>query len=102
MKKSVIAIASVALFGMSQMAMAEDYALSYSNKELGSGAGAARVHARIVKAAKQYCPTYSQIRNHKDVQSCVNGVIDDLVSKVNHPTLSDYHAGDRSVKVAQR
>jgi len=101
-KKSIIAIASVAIFSFSQMAMAEDYAINYSNKELSTGAGVANVHARIVKAAKQYCPTYSQIRNHKDVQNCVNGVVEDLVSKVNHPTLSDYDAGDRNQRIAQR
>ena len=102
MKKLVIAIASVALFSLSQVAVADDYAVNYSTTELSSGAGVASLHARIVKTAKQYCPTYSQIRNTKDVQSCVNGVVEDLVSKVNHPILSDYNAGERNQRVAQR
>jgi len=100
MKKSIIAFASVALFGLSQMAVADEYAVNYSAKELVSSEGVASVHERIVKAAKDYCPTYSQIRNHKDVQSCVDGVVNDLVNKVNHPRLSSYNANDNSVRIA--
>ena len=58
------------------------------------------MHARIVKTAKQYCPTYSQIRSHKDVQTCVDGVVSDLVEKVDHPQLSGYHAGEEWVQIA--
>jgi UrcA family protein len=99
-KKLVIAFASVALFGLSQMAVADDYTLSYSAKELANSDGVTSVHKRIVKAAKDYCPTYSQIRNVRDVQSCVDGVVDDLVNKVGHPRLSSYHANDNSVRIA--
>ena len=100
MKKSVIALVSVALFGLSQMAVAEDYSVSYSAKELANSDGVASVHERIVKSAKDYCPTYSQIRNTRDVQSCVDGVVDDLVNKVGHPRLSSNHANDNSMRIA--
>ena len=88
-----VAMVVVGVVGFSGVASADEYVLSYSEKELGTYNGVQAVHERIVKAAKQYCPTYSQIRNHRDVQSCVDGVVEDLVSKVNHPRMSAFHDG---------
>ena len=101
MKKLIVAAVSVAMFGIGGTAMANDeYVLTYSTQELTTFAGVEDVHARIVKTAKQYCPTYSQIRSQKEVQSCVDGVVADLVAKVDHPQLSGYHAGEEWVQIA--
>ena len=45
-------------------AQADEYVLSYSEAELLSSQGVEGVHHRIVQAAKDYCPTYHQIRSH--------------------------------------
>jgi UrcA family protein len=99
-KKLIVALIGVAIFGFGQTALADEYAVSYSENELTNVVGVESVHARIVKVAKQYCPTYSQIRNHKEVSACVSDVVVDLVNKVDHPRLSGYHVGDESVRVA--
>lgn len=79
----------------------EEYMVSYSHTELTSAKGAADVHARIVKAAKNYCPTYSQIRSQAEVKLCVDGVVEDLVSKVDHPTLTSLHESGSAISVAE-
>ena len=98
--KKLIVLAGFAVVGFGQTALADEYAMAYTAKELSSVEGVKDVHARIVKVAKQYCPTYSQIRNHKDVQSCVDGVVADLVDKVDHPRLTNYHVDDDGVRFA--
>lgn len=100
MKKLIVALIGVASIGFGQMVLADEYAVSYSEKELTNVTGVQGVHARIVKVAKRYCPTYSQIRSHKEVNACVADVVADLVEKVDHPRLSGYHAGDDNVRVA--
>jgi UrcA family protein len=92
--------AGVGLFAAAT-ASAGEYAVSYSNGELSTYEGVQGVHARIVRAAEQYCPTFSQVRSHKEVESCVSGVVEDLIDKVNHPELSSFHAGG-AVNVADR
>ncbi len=100
-KKLIVATVSIALFGLGGTAVANDeYVLTYSANELSTFNGVQDVHARIVKTAKQYCPTYSQIRSHADVKTCVDGVVADLVEKVDHPQLSGYHAGEEWVRIA--
>jgi len=99
-KKLATALLITAAFGASTNAIADDYAMAYSSTELTSASGIEQVHERIVKVAKQYCPTYSQIRNHKEVAACVSDVVEDLVNKVDHPRLTSYHTGDNSVQVA--
>ena len=100
MKKIIVALIGVAFFGFGQTALADEYAMSYSKNELTNVAGVQGVHSRIVKVAKRYCPTYSQIRNHKEVSECVADVVADLVNKVDHPRLTGYHVGDESISVA--
>ena len=100
MKKLIVLLVGVASLGFGQGALANEYAMSYSANELSSIEGVQSVHARIVKVAKRYCPTYSQVRNNKEVASCISDVVEDLVSKVDHPRLTGYHTGDESVRVA--
>ncbi len=98
MKK--FALVLVGVFGFAGVASADEYVLTYSEKELANYTGVKSVHERIVKAAKQYCPTYSQIRSHADVKTCVDGVVEDLVSKVNHPRMTAFHDG-QGVQIAE-
>ena len=100
MKSLGVAVIGIMLFSANAAAEADEYVLSYSSKELGSAHGVSEVHERIVKAAKRYCPTYSTIRNMREVNDCIDDVVNDLVSKVNHPRLTDYHIGDDRVRIA--
>ncbi len=86
--------------GLGAHAASDDYVVSSSHTELTSAKGVEDVHARIVKAAKQYCPSYSQIRSHAEVRLCVDGVVEDLVSKVAHPTLTSLHESGSAINVA--
>lgn len=96
--KTVIAVSSVVL---ATAAIADgEYRISYTAGELSSHAGVVQVHERIVEAARDYCPTYMEIRSHSDVKTCVDGVVDDLVSSINHPTLSGYHNSDADFEFA--
>ena len=78
-----ISVVSTTLF-TSHWAKAEDtqYVLNYSYAELKTEAGRKAVLKRIVRTARQYCPSYSQVRSLKVVQECVDGVVADLVDKV--------------------
>lgn len=100
MKKLAAALIGIASIGFASASFADDYAVAYSSQELTSASGVEQVHERIVKVAKQYCPTYSQIRNHNEVAACVKDVVADLVEKVDHPRLTSYHSGDNSVQIA--
>jgi len=100
MKRLSVALLGFAAIGLAQGAMAGEYAVSYSNQELTSASGVESVHERIVRVARKYCPTYSQVRNNKEVQVCVQDVVSDLVEKVDHPRLTSYHTNDGSVRVA--
>lgn len=103
MKKLLIVMVSASCMAFGAAAGAdenEQYVVTYAANELGNYDGVRSVHARIVKAAKQFCPTYSQIRSSREVNACIEEVVADLVAKVDHPRLSDYHAGDDRVRVA--
>ncbi len=97
-----VAVLTVGAFATSLGAhgASDDYMVSYSHAELTSAKGGENVHARIVKAAKQYCPTYTQIRSHAEVKLCVDGVVEDLVSKVDHPTLTSLQESGSAINVA--
>ena len=77
-----------------------DYAFSYSADDLATSAGVADLHARIVKEAKDACPDYLEVRSRADVSRCIDGVVDDLVEKVDHPKLTSYHQDGARVEVA--
>lgn len=90
----------IMFFGMSASAAERDYMVSYSYTDLTTSQGVESVRKSIVKAAKQYCPTYSQIWSHADVKNCVDGVIEDLVSKVDHPQFTSLHETGSTVSLA--
>ena len=96
---AVTLLGAASVMGASAVA-ADEYVLSYSEKELANFAGVENVHTRIVKAAKQYCPSYSSVRSLADVRTCVDGVVEDLVAKIDHPKMTSYHQGFRGEQVA--
>ena len=103
MKKLFIVMVSASCMAFGAAASADDpknYALTYKADELSNYDGVRDVHARIVKAAKEYCPTYARIRSVREVNACIQDVVADLVAKVDHARLSSYHAGDDYVQVA--
>jgi len=100
MKSLVVALVGFAAVGLGQTASAGEYAVSYSNQELTSVTGVENVHERIVRVARRYCPTYTQIRNIREVSACIADVVSDLVDKVDNPRLTSYHTDDGSVRVA--
>ena len=73
-----------------------EYVLSYSYAELKSDSGRKLVLNRIVHAAKRYCPDYATVRSIDAVQTCVDGVIADLVAKVQDQGFTAYVQGQRS------
>ena len=103
MKKLLMVMVSASCMAFGTAASAdenEQYEVVYSANEMSNYDGVRDVHERIVKAAKQFCPTYSQIRSTREVNACIEDVVADLVAKVDHPRLSDYHAGDDRLRVA--
>ena len=86
--------------GLSAGASAEDYTLSYSVAELNTQHGVQDVHKRIVKAARQYCPPYAETKSLDRRRDCVDDVVNDLVTKVAHPGLTQFHNNPDAVNVA--
>ena len=85
MKKLVLLVFTC--FSVSFTWAQDSYIISYSEQELATVQGRAQVLERIRKAAKGYCPTYLQIKSHSDVRACVDGVVEDLLSKVGNAQL---------------
>jgi UrcA family protein len=83
--KTSLCVAIAALSFLSSAALAADgYVLTYSEPELNTVPGMQNVHQRIVRVAKNYCPSYSQIKSHTAVKTCVDGVVQDLVGKIEN------------------
>ncbi len=71
---------------------ADSYALVLQQEELTTTDGLQQVHARMLQAAKDYCPTYLQIRSRADVATCIEGVVEDLTAKIADERLTNYVA----------
>ena len=97
--KSVIAITGLAL--TTTAFAGDEYRLSYKESELRSSEGVSVVHARIVAAAKDYCPSYKELGSVRELKMCLEDVTNDLVSKIDHPTLSSYHSREAGVELAK-
>jgi len=84
-------------------ASSQESTVTYERGELSTLAGAKDVHTRILRAAKDHCPSYSKLRDLKFTQSCIAQVTEDLVSKVDNPRLTAIHNGeDISQSIAGR
>lgn len=78
----------------------EAYGVSYKASELRTAKGVGAVHARIVNIAREYCPSYREAGSLREVKLCLEDVTNDLVGKINHPSLSSYHSREAGVVVA--
>ncbi|MEM7097838.1 MAG: UrcA family protein [Pseudomonadota bacterium] len=68
----------------------QSYTITYSQTELTTQSGVAVVHDRLVRAARNYCPGYLQMKSHSAVDACVSGVVEDLIAKIDQPMLTAY------------
>ena len=89
MYKTILFIMT-SIFFQSTYADVANYATSYSKVELSTPAGVYALHQRLVKAGQDYCPGYLQMKSHSAVEACVEGVVKDLVSKIDHPALTTF------------
>lgn len=91
MKKLVLLVFTC--FSVSFTWAQDSYIISYSEQELTTTQGRAKVLRRIQDAATSYCPTYLQIKSHSDVRACVEGVVQDLLDKIDSAELHQLAQG---------
>lgn len=78
----------------------QGYQLSYNVSELKSLGSAKTLHRRIRRVALAHCPNYGVTKDLRDRAACIEEVEADLVSKVNHPLLTQVHTGNSVMNVA--
>ena len=78
----------------------QSYQLSYNAAELKSMGSAKALHRRIRRVALAHCPDYGTTKDLRDRAACIKEVETDLVSKVNHPLLTQIHSGDSAMSIA--
>jgi UrcA family protein len=88
---------------IAQLAGAEAgaYSLAYTVEGLQTPQGVATLHKRIVRTARDHCPTYREVGSIKDSRACVSEVVDDLIEKVDHEALTAYHRGEPQTRIAR-
>lgn len=89
---SLILVLTAGIAFLPSTQAADSYALVLQQKELTTTVGLQQVHARMQQAAKEYCPTYLQIRSQADVATCIDGVVEDLTAKIADERLTNYVA----------
>ena len=100
--KSLFVVAGITLAANATAGSQDnEYGVSFKASELASSQGVSSVHARIVAEAKNYCPKYRKGGSLSEVKLCLQDVTSDLVSQINHPMLSKYHAGEGDVEIAR-
>ena len=98
MKRLLIAVFTLV---SAQAFAAEDYALKYGAVDFQSVETVKALHRRIVDTAKRTCPSYSEVRDVRFVSDCKQGVVDDLVGKIDRPSLSATVEGVSEVRIAE-
>ena len=96
--KSIVAVSGI-VFATSAIA-GDEYSVTYKSSELANFEGVGEVHARIVNAAEDYCPTYQESDSLSETKACIAEVTQDLIEKISHPTLTSYHERESGVAVA--
>lgn len=81
---------------------ADSYSVVLQRAELNTVAGLQQVHSRMLQVAKDYCPTYQQIRSRTDVATCIDGVVQDLTEKIADERLSGYVASMERLSTMHR
>jgi len=99
-KRTVTAVIGLACFGAANAMAADEYQLTYSKQELGSHQGVAALHERVLRTAKDICPSYFELRDLRRMRGCMQEVADDLLAKIDHPRLTSYHHGGAELRVA--
>ncbi len=77
------------------------YQLAYSAQDFQSVDTVKSLHERIVRTARQFCPTWYETGSISLVNICVNDVVDDLVGKIERPSLDAYVRGETEVRIAE-
>lgn len=77
---------------LTSLAHAGDVRLQYAQEDLATAQGVAETHAKIVRTAKENCPSYSQTRALNEMHACIDTVTDSMVNKIGNASLSAYHA----------
>ncbi len=98
MKRLLIAVFTLV---SAQAFAGNDYALKYSVFDFQSVETVKALHRRIVNTAKRTCPSYSEVRSVRVVRECKQGVVDDLVGKIDRASLSAYFEGDSEIRIAE-
>ncbi len=80
---------------------ADDYGLTYSAVDFQSVETVKALHRRIVNTASRACPRYGVVKEVRVVRDCKQGVIDDLVGKIDRPALSATVEGVGEVRIAE-
>ncbi len=96
MKKLITASCALIFCGQA-FAAGEGYTLNYSAEDLKSVAGAKQVHGKILRTAREYCPSYFVTKDLSDRSACVADVVNDLVGQIDHPTLTAVHTNDKAM-----
>ncbi len=84
-----------------QVLAADDYTLKYGTVDFQSVETVKALHRRIVNTARRTCPSYGSVRNLRVVRDCKQAVIDDLVGKIDRPSLSATVEGVGEVRIAE-
>ncbi len=93
-------LVAACMLSASAFAGPNEYSLVYSKSDFANYQSVADLHKKIVRTAKEHCPSYTVTRSLHDVNSCVTDVIDDLVRVIDNPQLTAYAEGDTSLQIA--
>ncbi len=97
---AVVGVVGVVGLGSDTALAADEYQLAYSKQELANAQSVQALHARVLRTAQDFCPSYFEVRDLRRVRGCVQEVADDLVSKIDHPRLTSLHSGENRVRLA--
>ena len=95
--KFIIVIAALATlsFMSAEVAYAKDHQLRYTASELSTISGAENVYSRITDAAIAFCGEayggFRLVTHRLERDRCIEDVIEDAITEINHPQLSDVH-----------
>ena len=77
------------------------YQVAYSAQDFQSVDTVKSLHERIVRTATRFCPTHRLVGSISRVNDCVNDVVDDLVGKIERPSLDAYVRGETETRIAE-
>ena len=87
-------------FAASAYAGDDEYVMTYSADDFQSVETVKELYQRVRTIAREHCPSYFRSRDLAGSTACVDDVVSDLISSINHPALSAYQDGEDEVRVA--